>query len=92
MALEIGSARNKEDLYTVRYKACLNSYIKLSLRFWSLYQYLDHLITYGMLTLLIKIDNSIYTKAVFSTKKHFFKFVNLYVYIYTYLFYLNTCA
>ena len=35
MALEIGSARNKEDLNTVRNKACLNSYIKLSLRFWS---------------------------------------------------------
>ena len=34
--------RNKEGLCTVRNKACLNSFIKLSLRFWSLYHYLNH--------------------------------------------------
>ena len=39
----INSKRNKEGHHTVRNKACLNSFVKLRLRFWSFKHYLNHL-------------------------------------------------
>ena len=52
------SYQNKGDLYTVRNKACLNSF-KFCFLFFKLYRYLNHLYSGRYGTFFIKIGNSI---------------------------------